>query len=225
MNGSVQTSGSYYWKRPVVSTRSGVSFNFQGEKLSLTANLSLGENYWQQKSYNYLTGKGNSDYWNTDGRDSNSNLSKAGNIKGEYKINDKNLIGVNYNYSYSNPTENVQNYTKRQSENTPQEFYSDSEDRNSRKVHNATAFYDIKLDTLGSKLSLSANMMLNDANARNLNTTITNVTTTSFLNPMSQYKIHSGQADLEKNFTKIKTESGLKYTNIKNDSYFNFLML
>ncbi len=221
-NGSLQTSGSYYWNRPAVSTRSGASFNYQGKKLSITTNLSLGDNFWEQKSYNYLTGKGNSDYWNTDSKSSNNYRYKGGNVKGEYKINDKNLVGVNYNYSYSNPIEQAKNLTQRQNDNIQQNFYSDSDNRNIRKVHNATAFYDVKLDTLGSKLSLSANLMLNDANAKNLYNTITDITTSSFVNPISQYKIYSGQADLEKNFAKIKTESGVKFTSIKNDSYFNF---
>ncbi len=221
-NGSLQTSGSYYWNRPAVSTRSGASFNYQGKKLSITTNLSLGDNFWEQKSYNYLTGKGNSDYWNTDSKSSNNYRYKGGNLKGEYKINDKNLVGVNYNYSYSNPIEQAKNFTQRQNNNIQQDFYSDSDNRNIRKVNNATAFYDVKLDTLGSKLSLSANLMLNDSNAKNLYNTITDITTSSFVNPISQYKIYSGQADLEKNFAKIKTESGVKFTSIKNDSYFNF---
>lgn len=221
-NGSLQTSGRYYWNRPVVSTRSGASFNYQGKKLSVTTNLSLGDNYWEERAYNHLTGKGNTDYWNTESKGLNNYRYKGGNVKGEYKINDKNLVGINYNYSYSNPIEKAQSYTRRQSDNTPQEFYSDSDNRNIRKVHNATVFYDVKLDTVGSKLSLSANVMLNDANAKNLYNTVTNVTTASFVNPISQYKIYSGQADLEKNFAKIKTEAGMKFTGIKNNSYFNF---
>ena len=87
--------------------------------------------------------------------------------------------------------EKAQNYTRRQSENIAQEFYSDSESRNNWKVHNETAFYDVKLDTLGSKLSLSANLMLNDANAKNLYSTVTDVTTASFVNPINQDKIYS----------------------------------
>ena len=59
-------------------------------------------------------------------------------------------------------------------------------------------------------------------NAKNLYSTVNDITTASFVNPINQYKIYSAQADLEKNFTKIKTEAGLKHTNIKNDSYFNF---
>ena len=82
-------------------------------------------------------------------------------------------------------------------------------------MHNATAFYDLKLDSLGSKLSVSANMMINNSNANNYYNTITSTKTSTFVNPVSQYKIYSGQADLEKNFSKIKTESGIKFTKIK----------
>jgi len=41
-NGSLQTSGNYYAGRPTVSARSGASFNYQGQKLSASANLSVG---------------------------------------------------------------------------------------------------------------------------------------------------------------------------------------
>ena len=65
-------------------------------------------------------------------------------------------------------------------------------------------------------------MMINNSNANNYYNTITNTKTSTFVNPVSQYKIYSGQADLEKNFSKIKIESGIKFTKIKNDSEFNF---
>lgn len=82
-------------------------------------------------------------------------------------------------------------------------------------MHNATAFYDLKLDSLGSKLSISANMMINNSNANNYYNTITNTKTSTFVNPVSQYKIYSGQADLEKNFSKIKIESELSLQRLR----------
>lgn len=75
---------------------------------------------------------------------------------------------------------------------------------------------------MGGKLNLTANMMLNNSNARNFSNTITSETISTMANPISKYRIYSGQADLEKTFGKIKTEAGLKYTKIKNDSEFNF---
>ncbi|RNA61625.1 TonB-dependent receptor [Chryseobacterium nematophagum] len=222
-NASLQTSGSYYWNRPTVSTRSGTGFNYQGDKLSLSVNLSAGDNFWENTSYNYLTGiNGNTNYWNTDTNNSNNYKYKGGNVKGEYKINDKNLIGINYNYSYSNPTEKGESNSAIFNEDSLMDVASNYTNRNKRNVHNATAFYDLKLDSLGNKLSISANLMLNDSNARNFYNTITSNTISTFANPISNYKIYSGQADLEKTLGKIKTESGIKYTKIKNNSEFNF---
>ncbi|MDH6250756.1 outer membrane receptor protein involved in Fe transport [Chryseobacterium sp. H1D6B] len=221
-NGSIQTSGSYFYGRPVVGTRGGASFNYQGNKLSITANLSAGDNNWENTAYNYLTGTTNSNYWNTDTKNSSNYKYKGGNLKGEYKINDKNLVGFNYNYSFSNPLEQSENRTYISNEEGMLSLFSDNKNKNHRNVHNTTAFYDVKLDTLGSKLSVSANLMLNDANARNFYNTVTTSTVSTFTNPISKYRIYSGQADLEKNFAKIKTESGIKFTQIKNDSDFNF---
>ena len=222
-NGSLQTSGNYYWGKTTVSTRSGASFNYQGEKLSLSTNLSAGDNYWQYYNDNYLTGTTNSYYWNRNSDNLNNYKYKSGNVKAEYKINDKNLFGINYNYSHSNPWEQSKNKSSRFNENGLVNILSDYNYRTSRDVHNATAFYETKIDSAGGKLSLVANMMLNNSDARNFSNTFTSDESIyTMLNPISKYRIYSGQADLEKTFAKIKTESGLKYTKIKNDSEFNF---
>jgi hypothetical protein len=81
---------------------------------------------------------------------------------------------------------------------------SNFRNRNSRDVHNATAFYETKLDSTGGKLNLTANMMLNNSNARNFSNTITSETISTMANPISKYRIYSGQADLEKTLEKSK---------------------
>ncbi|MDN5395580.1 MAG: TonB-dependent receptor family protein [Chryseobacterium sp.] len=221
-NGSLQTSGSYYGGRPATSTRSGTTFNYQGDKLSVTGNLSIGDNYWENRSYNYLTGTTDNNYWKTNSISSNNYRYKGGGLKGEYKINDKNLVGINYNYSFSNPLEQGESKANIFDKDGYLDVFSDYSNRNRRNVHNASAFYDVKLDSSGSKLSLTANVMLNNSNARNFYNTITSDEVSTFANPISKYRIYSGQADLEKTFGKVKTEAGLKYTKIKNDSEFNF---
>ncbi|SHM65674.1 Outer membrane receptor proteins, mostly Fe transport [Chryseobacterium carnipullorum] len=221
-NGSLQTSGSYYGGRPATSTRSGTTFNYQGDELSVTGNLSIGDNYWENRSYNYLTGTTDNNYWKTNSISSNNYRYKGGGLKGEYKINDKNLVGINYNYSFSNPLEQGESKANIFDKDGYLDVFSDYSNRNRRNVHNASAFYDVKLDSSGSKLSLTANVMLNNSNARNFYNTITSDEVSTFANPISKYRIYSGQADLEKTFGKVKTEAGLKYTKIKNDSEFNF---
>lgn len=221
-NGSVQTSGNYFWGRPTVSARSGATFNYQGEKLSLSTNLSVGDNYWYYTTYNYLSANSNKDYWNRDTQNLNNYKYKGGNAKVEYKINDKNLIGINYNYSHSNPLEKGESQAVRSNDEGFLNILSNFRNRNSRDVHNATAFYETKLDSAGGKLNITANLMMNNSNARNFSNTITSETISTMANPISKYRIYSGQADFEKTFAKIKTESGIKYTKIKNDSEFNF---
>lgn len=221
-NGSLQTSGSYYGGRPTTSTRSGATFNYQGDKLSVTGNLSIGDNYWENRSYNYLTGTTDDNYWKTNSTSSSNYRYKGGGLKGEYKINDKNLVGINYNYSFSNPLEQGESKANIFDKEGYLDVFSNYRNKNHRNVHNATAFYDVKLDSLGSKLSVTANMMLNNSDARNFYNTITSDQVSTFANPVSKYRIYSGQADLEKTFGKVKTEAGLKYTKIKNDSEFNF---
>ncbi|MEG0928060.1 TonB-dependent receptor domain-containing protein [Chryseobacterium sp.] len=221
-NGSLQTSGNYFWGKPTVSARSGATFNYQGEKLSLSTNLSVGDNYWQYNTYSNMMGTTNNNFWNRDSDNLNNYKYKSGNIKAEYKINDKNVAGFNYNYSHSNPWERSENTSTRFNDKGLVNINSNFSNRNSRDVHNATAFYEAKIDSTGGKLNLTANMMLNNSNGRNFSNTLSPETVYTMANPISKYKIYSGQADLEKTFGKIKTESGVKYTKIKNDSDFNF---
>lgn len=221
-NGSIQTSGNYYFGRPTVSTRNGISFNYQGSKLSMTANLSVGDIYWQSRYNNMQTGINNPDFRNVAGINISNYQYKSGNLKAEYSITGKSVLGINYNYSLSNPLETSESTSTIFNNNTLLNIQSDYANKNHRNLHNATVFYDLKLDTLGSRLSLSANLLFNNSNARNFSNTVTSNTISTFANPISRYRIYSGQADLEKKNAKIKTEAGLKYTRIKNNSDFNF---
>lgn len=80
-NASLQTSGNYYFGRPTVSSRSGLGFNYQGKKLSVSTNLSIGDNYWQGNAYTYNSGNRNNNYWNTDEKTSSNYRYKSGNVK------------------------------------------------------------------------------------------------------------------------------------------------
>lgn len=219
-NGSVQASGGYYWGRTTVSPRQGASLNYQGEKLSVSANASVNNNFWEMDYFTHNTGQNS--FWNTDSQAHNNFRYQGGNVKTEYKINDKNLMGFSYNYGHSNVRENSDNSTKIKDESGYREFLSTVRNHNRRNVHNATVFYDVKLDSLGSKLNISANLMDNRSNANNYYNTITSSVSSTYINPINRYRIYAGQADFEKNFAKVKGEAGLKYTKIDNRSDFNF---
>lgn len=194
--------------------------NYQGEKLSVTSNLGIGENIWTQTNQIYNEGAEN--YWKNDGDYWGKYRYKNANIKTEYKINDKNTIGISYNYSFSNPI-NINNAATRIFNNNQYtKFSSKSTNLSENNNYYATAFYDVKLDSLNSKLSLSANLMSNKSLTDNEVETWSDQLIKSLNKTDNQYKIYSAQADLEKNFEKIKTEAGVKFSDIKNDSYANF---
>ncbi|MGG5208053.1 TonB-dependent receptor domain-containing protein [Chryseobacterium sp. MIQD13] len=214
-NTSFQTSGTYSKN---ISLRNGIIFNYQDNKLSLTANGSLSKNIWEQRSYTQnKIADGN--FWNTDNHSFHTNYYKPYSIKAEYRVNNKNLIGINYNGTFSNGAMNWINKSDIKNNQGMEGFISESGFNYQIKTHTATFFYDVKLDTLNSKVSISANFMSNISYNNNHLLTTSSTTSISALNtPVSQYKIYSGQADLEKNFKKIKTEAGIKFTNINNDA-------
>ena len=140
----------------------------------------------------------------------------------EYKLSEKSTIGGSYNYFFGNPKESYNNASSVKDELGERFFTSEALALNHRNNHYATMFYDVKLDSLGSKLSISGNLISNNANADDYYETFSDVVTTTYINPINHYRIYSGQADLEKNFSKVKTESGIKFTKLKNDSFFNY---
>lgn len=224
-NATLQSSGNYYYNRPITGSRNGITFNYQGEKLSISSGLSMSENFWMQDSRDYNNGNDDGNYWKTDSKWFNNFKNKSGNIKAEYKINDNNTFGINYNYSTNKNSEKADNSTSILDENGSRSFISNGDNLNRRDIHNANVFYDIKLDSTEGKLSFSGNLMMNNSNANNYYNTIQETTASTFVNPIVHYNIYSGQVDLEKTFFKIKTESGLKYTKIKNNSELNFFDL
>lgn len=219
-NASLQTATTV---STVFNWRDGATFNYQGKKLSVSTSGSMGENIWKQKNHNYSIGK--NQYWNSDGSYWGNYRYKSANIKTEYKLNDKNLIGFNYSYSFSNPYNITNNNVRTLQNAVSSEFSAQNVNHNTNNNHYATAFYDIKLDSLGSKLSFSGNLMSNKSGLQNDVTTYVKVKKNAVNYNDNLYNIYSGQVDLEKNFAKLKTETGLKYSVFKNESAAQFFDL
>jgi len=194
----------------VTSWRDGATFNYKGKKLSVSTSGSMGENVWTQKNYNYSIGE--DQYWNSDGSYWGNYRYKNANIKTEYKLNDKNLIGFNYNYSFANPYNINTNNVRTLQNGVSNGFSADNVNHINNNNHYATAFYDVKLDSLGSKLSFSGNLISNKLALIKNVSTFQNTEKEAVNYNDNLYNIYSGQVDLEKNFSKIKTGSGLKYT-------------
>ena len=220
-NVSLQSSlNNLYWNQPTVSQSYGMTVNYQSKKLSITANFTDNNYYWKARNSEYSTG--NNSFWNTDTYFFNNLKNKSTDAKLEYKLSEKSTIGGSYNYFFGNPKESYNNASSVKDELGERFFTSEALALNHRNNHYATMFYEVKLDSLGSKFSISGNLISNNANADDYYETFSDVVTTTYINPINHYRIYSGQADLEKNFSKVKTESGIKFTKLKNDSFFNY---
>lgn len=206
------------------SFNDGATFNYQGKKFSLTANGSLGE-------YNGIGAEdnlsyGQNYYWEGKKKSSYQYRYKGANIKTEYKLNDKNTVGIGYGFNFSNPHNFSNGITKTLINGISNEFSSDTDNNGNYNNGNLNAFYEVKLDTLGSKLNISGNIMRNKVDSDNFTNTYGITDIHSNTKNGSVYKIMNGQIDLEKNFSKIRTEAGLKYAKINNDAdllFYDFL--
>lgn len=216
-NGTLQSSGTY---RKNVSYRDGATMNYQGKELSLTANASIGESIWENENATVITAENY--LWNSKSNSLGKYRYKSGVLKGEYKINDHNSIGWNYNISRSDPrnTNNTTTYSLMNGEEN--RFDSENAGSSRNTSHNSSVFYEIKLDTLSSKLSFTANLMKNISDTYNAISTFNGPGVFGKTLGNSNYQIANGQIDLEKNTKKLKTEGGLKYTNIRNNSTFKY---
>ncbi|MFP3835815.1 outer membrane beta-barrel protein, partial [Chryseobacterium sp. SIMBA_028] len=87
--------------------------------------------------------------------------------------------------------------------------------------HTLSAYYDLKLDSLGKKLSIAGNFYKNDSDTdvnfstfRSSDQSVQDVKTTSLISP----QIFSVQADLELPFSFGTIETGVKFNQFKNTS-------
>ncbi len=216
-NGTLRTSGRF---GRTLSHNNGATLNFQGKKFSMTSNSSFGEYNGMSEDYNNSIG--DNYYWYNNGEGKYKYKYSYTNIKTEYKINDKNTIGIGFNFNPSKSDNKEANFTRTLINSVSSDFSSETHNLGHYKNYNTNAFYEIKLDTLGSKLNFSGNLMWNNMDSDNDTNTYSTTNLYGNTKNNSAYNILNGQIDLEKNYAKIKTEAGLKYAKINNDADLNY---
>jgi len=152
------------------------------------------------------------------------------NLNVDYKITSKANIGFIYDIGRLDNDMNIRNTSVYQTGAAIDSILSTySEHRNPVLTQTLNAFYEVKLDTVGKKLTLAGNFFSNLPE-----TTVDFATTSSetFLTDRVQniseidYTIVSGQADAHLPYQWATVETGAKYTQFKNDSevqYLNFI--
>ncbi len=201
------------------------TLNYQTEKLS----LSLKNNYLnsaKRTDENYSILGSTESYSKSIRKDMWKNLAPS--LAMSYKISEKSEVGFNYLFTDQKPNMNIANTTK-YIENglNIENLFTDTKHREKNTINTLSVYYDLKLDSVGKKLSITGNYYSNDSRTNvDFNTLKSSSQSTEFVRTISLIKpeILSGQADLELPFSFGNIETGAKFTQFKNDSdlsYFN----
>ncbi len=223
MYGTVSSSYSYNNK----SMYSGNgSLNFQNKKwnIMLKANGTDGR-YQSTNEYTYIGEKNGL----ATVSEANALYKSAGaNLTTNYQINDNALIGMSYDITRL--TNDSKNHTKTAYITYPQAVVDSTvtalNNGNSKYYyHTLNAFFDQKLDTLGSKLSLGVNYFSNTPDDKNTITdynAVSSVNNKMFYTNKLNYNVWSATADLSYKLKWADVEVGGKYTNYDNKATVNY---
>ncbi|MDQ1097976.1 MULTISPECIES: outer membrane beta-barrel family protein [Chryseobacterium] len=199
--------------------------NYQTEKFSSSLKLFYYDTA-KRSDENYSIVGPTQNYSNTIRRDMGSGLTPSINMS--YKISKNSEAGFEYLFSRQKSGMDIVNRTKNISPDLVEEnFLTNTFHRGKSPTHTLSAYYDLKLDSLGKKLSLAANFYKDNSNTEvNFSTrklsdnTVQDVKTISIVEP----QVFSAQADLELPFSFGNIETGVKFNRFKNNSdlkYFN----
>ena len=215
------------------STGAGASLNYRKDQLGISANVNTSENI--QEKYYILT-NGNKNASNrSEGNISDPNKNLGGYINVDYQLNDKSSLALTYN-SRANKSENSTiNFFNTTKDNLTNEVqYSWTKSREDAKSYNNSVNlnYELKTDTLGSKLNLNVagllyrrfqisnnSTFISDSNQNQLNQTL--------LIEQNQPQIinnFSATADYVKKFKNdftIAVGGNFNRTNTDNDTQYN----
>lgn len=193
------------------------TLNYQTEKIS----LSLNTNYIKgakrsNERYNILGESKN--YSESTRKDMWEDLTPS--LNASYKINKNSEVGIEYIFDNGKNGMNILNTTKNISPVLQEtNLITNTFHREKSPTHTFSTYYDLKLDSLGKKLSLAGNFYRND-NPTEVNfstltlpeNTIQNVRTLSKIKP----QILSVQGDLELPFSFGTVETGVKFNQFRN---------
>ena len=138
------------------STGAGASLNYRKDKLGISANVNTSENI--EEIYFILT-NGNQDASNrSEGNITDPNKNLGGYLNIDYQLNDKSSLALTYNSranKSNNSTINFFNTTRNNLTNEVQYSWTRSKE-DARSYNNSVNLnYELKTDTLGSKLNLN----------------------------------------------------------------------
>ncbi|MGA9212510.1 TonB-dependent receptor domain-containing protein [Kaistella sp.] len=153
LNGSMRMNNQQNYYN---STGAGISLNYRKDKLGISTNINTSENIEEQY---YILKNGNSSATNqSEGRITDPNKNLGGYLNIDYQFNDKNSLALTYNSranrSY-NSTVNLFNTTTDSVKNETDYTWTKSKEDARTYNNSANLNYELKTDSLGSKLNLN----------------------------------------------------------------------
>lgn len=213
-----------YYNNPNTS----VSLNYKKEKLTVSTNTYVGK--WSEyNTYTLSNGTDTSSNLSV-GNTINPNAYVGGNINADYEISDKQILGISYSLNL-NKTKDGSSYFRNiitdYSNNSTRENITTNNQNDHSANHSLNLNYEIKTDTLGSKLSLNAAFLNFNQKTENVNKTsdVNGVTLANFNQSIPQQIDNLGfMADYIQKFNKNLTLSvGGSYNKTKTDNDTQFV--
>lgn len=199
--------------------------NYQTEKFSTSLKLVYYDSA-KRTNENYSIIGATQNYSNSIRKDMWNELTPSINMS--YKISKNSEAGFEYIYAHQRSGMDIVNTTRNISPGLTEEMLlTNTFHREKEPTHTLSAYYDLKLDSLGKKLSIMGNFYKNNSDTevnfstqKFSNNTVQDVKTLSLVAP----QVFSVQADLELPFSFGTIETGAKVNQFKNNSdlkYFN----
>ncbi|MBV6879238.1 outer membrane beta-barrel family protein [Epilithonimonas ginsengisoli] len=195
------------------------TLNYQTEKLSLSLKTSYIEGA-KQADERYTILGASQNYSRSVRKDMWQDLTP--NLSASYKINKNSEVGMEYIFDNGKNGMDILNTTRNISSDLKEKnLLTNTFHREKSPTHTVSTYYDLKLDSLGKKLSFAGNFYKNNNDTEvNFSTltlpenTIQEVKTLSMIKP----QIFSVQADLELPFSFGTIETGVKFNQFRNSA-------
>ncbi|MBD3904225.1 TonB-dependent receptor [Chryseobacterium sp. Ch-15] len=203
------------------------ALNYQTEKLSLSLKTTYADGA-KRSEENYSILGATQNYSRSVRKDMWKELTP--NLNLSYKINKNSEIGMEYIYAHQKSGMDIINETRNVDTGLSVEnLLTKTYHREKTPTHTLSAYYDLKLDSLGKKLSFAGNFFKNNSDTDvNFSTLKLSDNSIQYVNTKSivQPQVFSLQGDLELPFSFGTIETGLKFNQFKNATdlqYFNII--
>ncbi|MNK21538.1 TonB dependent receptor [compost metagenome] len=200
------------------------TLNYQTEKFSLSLKTSYIDGAKRSNERYTILGE-SQNYSESTRKDMWQDLTPS--LNASYKINKNSEVGMEYIFGGEKNGMNILNTTKNIGSDLKEtNLITNTFHREKSPTHTFSTYYDLKLDSLGKKLSFAGNFYKNNNDTEvNFSTltlpenTIQDVRTLSKIKP----QIFSVQADLELPFKFGTIETGLKFNQFRNSADLKYL--